>query len=144
MSVVQLIRDAVESIPNTVYARATDFEANVKVQQTDLQGGLIYCVYNNLPIISYTAETNLLAQWPVVIKVLQLVDPDADTEDEDVIREAMEVIARQIYSKIGESETVTSAAPLSDPSVEFLPKVYDDILTGVELSFDLPRQHTIC
>ena len=102
MSVSKIIEKAVDTFPDSVYLRATDFNANQEAGDIALKGKTLF-VYNNLPNINVIAETGRLALFPISIRILQLVDTDANTADEDEIREALVPVAHKLFNVINEN-----------------------------------------
>ena len=135
-SISQVIQDAVAQLPDSIYLRATDYEANVELDNIDLDGKTVF-IYNNLPVINYALDIAILPQWPIVIKVMQMTDLDANTQDKDLQREAMVEPAQDLL-KLLLSDSISSQAVLPpNATITFLDNDYDKNLTGVELAFVL-------
>jgi len=136
MNVSDTIKNLVENIPGAIYLRATDFEANISLDDIDLEGKTVY-IYNNLPIINYDIETAIIPQWPIVIRLMQLSDLDGNTLDKDVIRESL-VKPAQAFLEALLNDPISSQATLpTSATITFLGDNYDKHVTGVELGFDL-------
>ena len=134
MSMNQIIQDAVALIPNSEYMRASDYEANIEVDNVELKGKTL-AVYNNLPTLNYPVGVVVEKQWPVSVKLLQLVDTDANTVDEDIIREALVPVAEKLFRDITANASASKSLPPSSYTIRFLGVVYDGVMTGVELAF---------
>jgi len=145
MEVNSIIRDAVYSIPDTYYLRATDQEANIEMDDIDLID-ITVCIYNNLPTINNVVSNGVVAEYPVEIKILQLADYDDNDVDGDVIREACMDIAYELQYTITSDNRTSQAADVDNFIVDMLDqvKLYDKILTGVELRFNLPIPKNNC
>ena len=142
MIVNDIIRDAVNGLQDTYYLRATDNEANISIDWIDLSG-ITLCIYNNLPTINHSVTSGIIREWNVEIKVLQLADMDDDDEDGDIIRESCLNTADQIYDAIMRDSRISISGEQPDYTIDMMDnvKLYDKIMTGVELSFtlELPR-----
>ena len=137
----EILKAIVNSIPGCWYLRATDQDANITVDDLDLSVKII-CIYNNLPSVPNVASQGrfVYREWPVEIKILSLSDFDATTEEADQIREALLPIADAIFDKLPDFDNVP---PVDGYGVDFVSevKIYDKILTGLNLSFtfNVPR-----
>jgi len=145
MIVNSIIQDAVNSIQDTYYLRATDQEANISIDEIDLYG-LTACIYNNLPTITHSVTNSIVREWPVEIKILQLADFDDDDNDGDIIRDACMQIADILHDKIVGDLRASQAADINNYIIDMLDqvKLYDQTLTGVNLRFELPINRNEC
>ena len=145
MIINQIIEEAVNSIPDTYYLRATDQEANIEIDEIDLHG-LSICIYNNLPSITHEVTNSIIREWPVEIKILQLADYDDNDVDGDVIRDACLRIADQLHDIIVSDLRTSQAADIENYIIDMLDqvKLYDQILTGVNLRFMVPLTRNEC
>ena len=143
VSISGLIESLVNALPDAVYLRATDYDANIEVDNIDLAGKTIY-IYNNLPIINLSVGIAITPQWPVNIKLLQLVDQDANTRDKDLIRESMVKPAQELLSAILRDPISNQAVLPPSATIEFLNDEFDKTLTGVNLQFDIQLNQFLC
>ena len=130
-----LLQTITGGITDAVYLRATDNDANVSIDNIDLNGKTIV-LFNNLPEVTYnvTRSGYMLQQFPVEIRVLRLAAIDDTTVDSDAIRDACSAVCDNIFDKITKHQTMPDAF---EYSVTFLGEVniYDKVMTGARLSF---------
>ena len=131
-----LIEEIVTKLPNAVFMRATDNDANIDLDNIDLSGQTIF-IFNNLPELSILPQQGgmLQEQWPVEIDVLRLAQLDDNTSDGDQIRDGCLQVSKQFINKWIKEET--NNTPVEDFTFEFAEtvKIYDKILTGGRLVF---------
>jgi len=127
-----------------VFLRATDIEANIEVDQVDLQAGTgIIFILNNLPTVSHliSASGSAKSTWPCELQVLKLADLDHKEDESDVIRSACQDAIYQVLARV--DPEIFAVYPTAY-SINFLgqTKIYDKILTGalvqVDLKYDVP------
>ena len=137
-----IIENIVNTIPNGVYLRATDQEANIAIDDIDLDGKILV-LYNNLPTITGNKQQSGfdLQNWPVEIKILKLADMDDNDVDGDLLRDDCLKIAEYIVDKFPQDP----AQSFDDYEIEFAEnyKIYDKIMTGCMLNFDYPQSRQI-
>tara|TARA_R110000751_G_scaffold131994_4_gene234409 strand:+ start:4659 stop:5105 length:447 start_codon:yes stop_codon:yes gene_type:complete len=138
MLINDILKDACALIPNSVYLRATSTEANTSVADIDL-AGKTFCLYNNLSSVVYNVGNSVVSSHPVEIKFLELADFDDDTEQGDVIRERLLEVAKSIFFTISIDDRVSKAEITEsfEINMEDNVKLYDTIMTGVSLEFDI-------
>ncbi len=140
-----LIKEAVESIAGTVYIRATDYDANTAIHNIDLKDKIL-CIYNNLPVVSHSFGVNILRNWPVEIKVLQLADVDDNTSDGDIIRAECFPVCDKIFDYIINDPRTNQAEPPDDYTINPQEKVliFDSTMTGLQLEFTIKVDRKAC
>jgi len=140
LTVSGIIEDAVGEIPNLLFLRATDAEANVAIDDIDLSADNV-AIYNNRPETSGVAgELSGLVQveWPVEIHVIGLAELDDNDQDSDIIADPLYTIAEELFDRISNNQGSELTFPegysidLGTPV-----KLYDKILTGVTLGFSI-------
>ena len=136
--VSDIISDAVATISDTVYLRATDLDANTKISEIELEGKN-FCLYNNLPTMSSLGEVSVTYEIPIEISVLKLADIDDTTLDGDTIRESLIPVAEQIFDRVVRNPTLSNLVITEDYELSFEDQVemYDSIMTGLKLSFNI-------
>ena len=130
-----LIQSIVATLPNTVYLRATERDANISLDYIDLEGKTV-CLFNNLPeITNSVSQSGLITQMiPIEIQVLQLANIDDTTGEGDTIRDACSDIANSIFDLITKDQYLPDTFEYSIDYVgEF--KIYDKTMTGARLGF---------
>lgn len=136
-----ILQPIVAQIANTVYARATDEELNVLMDQQDLAGQTLV-VYNNLPVVTNQVSRGgfVVRDWPVQILVLQLADYDDNTVDGDTIRANCIPIADEIHDRLVQD----SRYIIESYEFNFLDneKILDKTMTGLALSFIIKFDRT--
>ncbi len=134
--VSDIIEDAVATITDSEYLRATDMDANTATAEIALEGK-VFCIYNNLPNTKAEGGMGVTKGTPVEISILKLSDSDDNTEDGDVIRDAVEIVADQIFDRIARDSRTSNLFVAdeydTDPSDQV--EIYDSILTGVKITF---------
>ena len=136
-----IIEDAVNQIPDLLFLRATDAEANVAIDDIDLSADNI-AIYNNRPESSGSAgDLSGLVQveWPIEIHVIGLAELDDNDQDADIIADPLYTIAEELFDRI---VNTTGQSVLTFPSSYSIDlgqpvKLYDKILTGVTLGFSV-------
>lgn len=140
LEISALIEAAVGTIPNLIFMRATDANANIEVDEVDLSADNI-AIYNNRPTTSGTSgDLSGLVQieWPVEIVVVGLGNYDDNDIDSDIIADPLYTIAEQLYDSITNNQgsllTFSNdyTIDLGEPV-----KLYDKTLTGVLLGFSI-------
>lgn len=143
MSIGKLIQDTAAQIPDSTYFRATDYNANTELHHANVEGKTVI-IWNNLPVINYPVDGFVInKEYPITIRFLQLSDSDANTADEDVIREAMALVAESYLRLLLQADEINKAVLPAVVNITYLPQVYDAMLTGVELSLSL-QMNPIC
>jgi len=129
------IETIVAGITGGVFLRATDNDANISVDNIDLEGKTL-CIFNNLPVVSnQVSKSGYIVQvWPVEIRVLQLSNLDDTTAQGDAIRDACAIAADTIWDKITFDQSLPDAFEYELNYLNEV-KVYDKTLTGVRLTF---------
>ncbi len=136
--VSDIIEDAVATITDSVYLRATDMDANTSVAEIALEGK-VFCVYNNLPAMKAEGEVSVTYEIPVEISVLKLADFDDNTEDGDTLRNSLVPSAEQIFDQVARDMRTSNILVADDYELSFEDQVeiYDSILTGVKITFPI-------
>tara|TARA_R110000751_G_scaffold8874_6_gene34443 strand:- start:1820 stop:2269 length:450 start_codon:yes stop_codon:yes gene_type:complete len=142
--VSDIISDAVATVADTVYLRATDLDANTKIAEIELEGKN-FCLYNNLPTMSSLGEVSVTYEIPIEISVLKLADIDDTTLDGDTIRESLIPVAEQIFDRVVRNPTLSNLVITEDYNLSFEDQVemYDSIMTGLKLSFNIHIDRTV-
>ena len=142
--VSDIISDAVATVADTVYLRATDLDANTKISEIELEGKN-FCLYNNLPTMSSLGEVSVTYEIPIEISVLKLADLDDTTLDGDTIRESLIPVAEQIFDMVVRNPTLSNLMITEDYNLSFEDQVemYDSIMTGLKLSFNIHIDRTV-
>ena len=138
MLVSDIIQDAVATVPNSVYLRATDLETNTSVADIEL-AGKTFCVFNNLPTITTDLQGGQLSTYPVEIQFLELGSQDDNTVQSDDIRDRLIPIAQKVFNVISNDSRVSLVqfAETYEMELEGNVKLYDTVMTGLTLSFDM-------
>jgi hypothetical protein len=125
----------VAAIPNAVYLRATDRDANVSIDNIDLAGKTVV-IFNNLPEVRHAVSRSgfIVQTYPVELRVLQLAKLDDTTVDSDTIRDNCAAVANTLFDQISVDQSLPDTF---EYSIVFLGemKVYDKTMTGCRLSF---------
>jgi hypothetical protein len=136
-----IIESIVATIPDGVYLRATSQEANIELDDIDLEGK-IAVLYNNLPDVEnpISMSGHVISQWPVEIQILKLADFDDNDVDGDILRLECLRIAEYIIDVFPRNATQV----IDSYGTEFLDqvKVYDKTMTGCLLTFIYPIDRT--
>ena len=129
------IETIVAGITGAVFMRATDNDANISIDNVDLEGKTV-CIFNNLPLVSnqVSKSGHIVEEWPVEIRVLQLSNLDDTTAQGDSIRDACAIAANTIWDKISFDQSLPDAFEYELNYLNEV-KVYDKTLTGVRLAF---------
>jgi len=132
MEVSQII-DQIACSLDCLYLRATDDDANVKLEDIDLQG-LPIVIYNNLPIVAGSLGNNHQEVTPLEISVYKKAYFDDETIDSDVLINECRVIARKIVLAL----LPFMAVEPEDYEIDTLNRLaqFDVILTGVQINID--------
>jgi len=138
MEVSELLKRIAEEELEMLYLRATDYDANVRIEDIDLQG-LPIMIYNNLLEVNYEALASTIATYPLEIRFLKLGYFDNDTEDADYIINRCRTLAEKCAKLLAGEEFII---PAEDFSIDALTtfEIYDEIMTGVTLSYELQFQ----
>lgn len=142
--VSDIISDAVATVADSVYLRATDLDANTSISEIELEGKN-FCLYNNLPTMTSLGEVSVTYEIPVEISVLKLADNGDTTLDGDTIRESLIPVAEQIFDRVVRNPTLSNLVVTDDYSISFEDQVeiYDSIMTGLKLSFNIHIDRTV-
>ncbi len=142
-----LIRSAVlANVPDSTYLRATDQEANISADGLDL-ADQVFVLYNNRPIVEGTLGQNsglVQEAIPVEISFLCLADFDDNDEDGDQIMDLLHGHAQVIFDRLSLNEVL--AEYVESYTIEWgdtTTKIYDKVMTGVKLSFDILTQRGV-
>jgi hypothetical protein len=132
MEVSQIIKQIAEGL-DCLYLRATDEDANVRIDEIDLQG-LPIVIYNNLPIVAGLLANNHQEITPLEISVYKKAYFDDETTDSDLLINECRVIARKIVLGL---LPFMAVAP-EDYEIDTLNRLqqFDAILTGVQINID--------
>lgn len=140
-----ILKPIAEAIPDVVYMRASDLEANVDVDQIDLEGKTLVIYYNRPTVDNKTGASgkHVVRQWPVEIHILQLAEVDDGEEDSDTIRAACIAIADKIFDMM-QIAAESSSESITDYALIFGEEqtIFDKLLTGVTLNFTYPIDRT--
>ena len=138
MLVSDIIEDAAANIPNSQYLRATDEDANTSVADISIAGST-FIIFNNLPTISTSVLGQQLSTYPVEIQLLELAEMDDNTVDGDEIRSRLIVVAQRLFNWISIDSRLSLSEVTEDYEMELNGnvKLYDTVMTGVTLSFDM-------
>jgi len=132
-----LLSSVCDEIPNAMYLRATDTDANTTLDNVNISGRYVV-LFNNLPEVSVSVSQSgyMTKSTPIGIKVLRLAGLDDTTTESDTIRDSCEDVANMIFDKITKDQELPDTF---EYSLSFLNevKLYDKILTGVSMSFVL-------
>lgn len=124
-------------VPDGLFMRATDADANRDVDNVDL-GGKTLVIYNNLPEVTHPVPVGgaISREWPVELRILRLANFDDNTEQGDALRDICMDAADRIFDSITDIDSFPS---VEEYTIQMLGevKVYDKTLTGVRLSFTL-------
>lgn len=139
MLISDIIKDAADLIPNSVYNRASDIENNTDVADIKL-AGKTFISFNNLPTISTSVSeisNNSIATYPVEIQFLELAEFDDITLDGDDIRERLIPIAKKLFHTVSNDDraSLVEFADGYEMELNGNVKLYDTIMTGLTLSF---------
>ena len=139
-----ILETIVGTIAEGFYLRATSGEANIELDQIDLEGKIVV-IYNNLPeLTSPIGQSGYVEQlWPVEIQVLKLADFDDNDVNGDTLRADCLRVANYIVDRLPRS----GGSYLDSYDVSFLEevKLYDKTLTGCRLAFEYPiARETYC
>ena len=142
--VSDIISDAVATITDSVYLRATDMDANTSVAEIALDGK-VFCVYNNLPAMKAEGGMSVTYEIPVEVSVLKLADFDDNTEDGDTLRNSLIPSAEQIFDRVARDIRTSNIMVAEDYELSFEDQVeiYDSILTGVKITFPIFIDRTV-
>lgn len=142
--VSDIISDAVATVADTVYLRATDLDANTSISEIELEGKN-FCLYNNLPTMKSLGEVSVTYEIPIEISVLKLADLGDTTLDGDTIRESLIPVAEQIFDRVVRNPTLSNLVITEDYELSFEDQVemYDSIMTGLKLSFSINIDRTV-
>jgi len=138
MQVSETIKEAAQRL-DCLYLRATPSEANEEIERTAMKG-LTLVIYTNFPSVDFKLDPLIKATYPVEIQVLKLASYDDNTRDSDVYIDGCRDIALKLALDI--LNTTPAIIYPEDINTETFDSVqiYDDILTGVTLSFNLEFQ----
>lgn len=136
--VTQRIQAIVKKLPEAVFLRATDNDANILMDDIDLANSTIVN-FNNLPDIDIQIGASGVQseEWPVEIDFLRLGDIDDNTEDGDAIRKICKQCASDFIGMWIASETENTPSDNYKFAFSERVKIYDNIMTGGRLSFTM-------
>lgn len=134
MEVSTIIKQAAEDL-GMLYLRATDYDANVKVEEIDL-GELPILIYNNLLEVEYTLGGGIVAEYPIEIKILKLGYFDNDTEDADFIINACRKLGESLVNLLLENELINTPDTYTIDALNTV-EIYDELMSGIQLNVDL-------
>ena len=142
--VSDIISDAVATVTDSEYLRATDLDANTKISEMELEGKN-FCLYNNLPKMETLGEVSATYEIPIEISVLKLADVGDTTLDGDTIRESLIPIAEQIFDRVVRNPTLSNLIVTTGYVIDLEDQVeiYDSIMTGLKLSFNIHIDRTV-
>lgn len=136
-NISSILKRAVQKLPNAKYLRATDDDANNKLDDIDVSGLTVF-IYHNLPRVVNTIQEGGLVQenWPTEIDVVQLADYDDDTIDGDAIRNSCKEMANRLMDQL--KVRTDSVTPIStyEHSFSEAVQIHDTIFTGLRLRFN--------
>lgn len=138
VSVSDMIEAAAAFIPNSVYMRATDVQANIGIEEIDLAlDDKVLVLYSDLPTVKHTVTAGIQRQWPVEIKLLKLDEVDGDTVDGDALRAELIPAADLLFDALLLAPEISQNTFPTSYELDFLNfvKIYDDVLTGITLKF---------
>ena len=137
-----IIEGIVAGINNGVYLRATSQEANIELDDLDLEGKVLV-IYVNLPDVANRIldTSHVVSLWSIELQVLKLADFDDDDKNSDILREDCLRVAEFIIDTFPTADTER----IEDYDIEFAEnfKLYDKTMTGLTLSFDAPIDRTV-
>lgn len=141
----KIIEAACNGIPNSLYLRATDKQANTELDQLDLKGKTVV-IYNNLPTVKHEVAAGIYREYPIEIKILKLADHDDTDGQGDAIREELLPVADYLFKYLTADPTTTPAKTTETYTVDFsgAVSIFDEILTGLTLRFNLYFDATRC
>ena len=124
-------------IPNAMYLRATDTDANTTLDNVNISGRYVV-LFNNLPEVNVSVSQSgyMTKSTPIGIKVLRLAGLDDTTIESDTIRDSCEDVANMIFDKIRIYQELPDVFEYTVSLLNEV-KLYDKILTGVSMSFVL-------
>ena len=95
--------------------------------------------FNNLPRIGYDSTVGLLARVPVQIRFLELADFGDNTDQGDDIRDRMITAAQALFNSVMKNSNQARIRYADEMTIDLADnvKLYDTILTGVILEFDI-------
>lgn len=138
-----IIKDAVALISDSEYLRATDLDANTTTADIEL-AGKTFAIFNNLPEITFDDDYLMIATIPVEVRFLELAEEFDNTSQSDDIRSRLIPVALSVYNSINTDNRISLAEPSSSPNIvlEGNVKLYDSIVTGVTLEFEMNLNNT--
>lgn len=134
-----IIETAAGLVPDSLYLRATDTQANIEVDEIDLEDK-VAILYNNLPTVKHAVSAGgVIRRWPVEIKILKLAQADDNDVNGDVIRAALLPYADLMFDAILKDQRVSLADVPSSYDIDFLDvvRIYDNIMTGLVIKFSI-------
>jgi len=137
---------ALALIPDVVYLRSRDGGANISVDEIDL-ASKIFVLYNNQPTVSGDISdiSGLVVETiPVEISFLKLADYDDNENDTDSLIDELYGYAQGIFDRLSLIEVQASYVQGYEISLgDGTTKIYDKVMSGVVLRFDLVTQRGI-
>ena len=136
-SISTILKDVVSALPQTVFLRLTDLDANMALDDIDMKNVTVI-IYRNLPTITNTIQQGGLVteDWPTEILVLQLAEIDDNTGDSDTIRHRCKDIADRLMDQLKTRQDSTEPIEAYDIVFTGIEKIHDKIVTGLMLTFD--------
>lgn len=132
-------------IPDGLYMRNSEIDANIDLDQIDMEGKFIV-IYYNLPTVAHsiTYSTSVVRHWPVEILIAKLANVDNDGEDGDEIRSECLGIADLILDHISKNAIVSQVESIEDYDIQFenSVNVFDKTLTGCRMTCTVPIDRT--
>ena len=136
-NISEILKTAVQKLPNALFLRATDLDANIELEKIDIGIRTLF-IYNNLPNVNNPIQEGGLVQRivPTSIGVVRLADFDDNTRDGDVLREDCQIMADRLMDQL--KNRTDSITPIPDYQTNFTDaeKIHDVILTGLILRFE--------
>ncbi len=137
-----VIETAAGLVPDSIYLRATDTQANIEVDELDLVDK-VAILYNNLPTVKHAASAGgVVRRWPVEVKILKLAQVDDDDTNGDTIRGELLPYADLIFDAILKDSRVSLADVPTSYDIDFLDvvRIYDNVMTGLTIKFNISIQ----
>lgn len=138
MNISAIIEAAAALIPNSLYLRATDIQANIEIDDLEI-GDKIVVLYNNLPTVKNRVTQSVQREVPVEIKILKLGNVDDNDVDGDAIRASLVPAADLMFDATIKNPEHSLTRYADTYEIDFLNqvKIYDDVLTGLVLKYSM-------
>lgn len=134
-----IIKRATDIIPNSVYMRATDYNANVDIENVNVEDKVLV-IYNNLPTVkNRLSDGGAYREYPVEVRILKLAQADDDDVDGDVIRAELLPYGDLVFDYCQQAQEVSSVKFADVYDLDFLDsvRIYDEVMTGLILKFTM-------